>query len=137
MATMMAAACSHPTADKTTQVVESSRLTDCNISLNGLHFTKSLNGAEKQVSDSAGIITFRAKPQADFFCDPNGKISQDDAAILFMEIDNKNLLHILPRSKRDSLRKGPTMRPYSLCMPMTRYGRNCVSNRMKEERTGW
>ena len=27
MATMMAAACSHPTADKTTQVVESSRLT--------------------------------------------------------------------------------------------------------------
>lgn len=59
------------------------------MTLNGLHFTRSLNGAEKQVSDSAGIITFRAKPQADFFCDPNGKISQDDAAILFMEIDNK------------------------------------------------
>lgn len=66
MAAMMAAACSHKTADKTTQVVENSRLTHCNVSLNGLHFTKSLNGAEKQVSDSAGIVTFRAKPQADF-----------------------------------------------------------------------
>lgn len=89
MAAMMAAACSNKTADKTAKVAESSRLTECNVSLNGLHFTKSLNGAENQVSDSAGIVTFRAKPQADFFCDPNGKISQDDAAILFMEIDNK------------------------------------------------
>lgn len=82
MATIMTAACSHPTADKPQPIAESSRLTDCDVSLNGLHFTKSLNGAEKQVSDSAGIVTFRAKPQADFFCDPNGKISQDDATIL-------------------------------------------------------
>ena len=82
MAAMMAAACSNKTADKTVKVAESSRLTECNVSLNGLHFTKSLNGAEKQVSDSAGIVTFRAKPQADFFCDPNGKISQDDARAL-------------------------------------------------------
>lgn len=83
------AACSNKTAKQPTEVAENSRLTECNISLNGLHFTKSLNGAEKQVSDSAGIVTFHAKPQADYFCDPNGKISQDDAAILFMEIDNK------------------------------------------------
>ena len=71
------------------QIQEKSRLTECNVTLNGLHFTKSLNGAENQVSDSAGIVTFRAKPQTDFFCDPNGKISQDNAAVLFMEIDNK------------------------------------------------
>lgn len=89
MAALMTVACSDKKADKPVQVQEKSRLTECNVTLNGLHFTRSLNGAEKQVSDSAGIVTFRAKPQADFFCDPNGKISQDDAAILFMEIDNK------------------------------------------------
>lgn len=89
MAAIMTAACSHKPTAPTTNGAKNSKLTACNVSLNGLHFTKSLNGAEKQVSDSAGIITFRAKPQADFFCDPNGKISQDDAAILFMEIDNQ------------------------------------------------
>lgn len=89
MAALMTVACSDKKADQPAQVQEKSRLTECNVTLNGLHFTRSLNGAEKQVSDSAGIVTFRAKPQTDFFCDPNGKISQDDAAILFMEIDNK------------------------------------------------
>lgn len=89
MAALMTVACSEKKADKLVQVQEKSRLTECNVTLNGLHFTRSLNGAEKQVSDSAGIVTFRAKPQTDFFCDPNGKISQDNAAVLFMEIDNK------------------------------------------------
>ncbi len=88
MAAMMTAACSNKTAEKTGKIAETTKLTACNVSLNGLHFTRSLNGAEKQVSDSAGIVTFRAKPHADYFRDPNGKISQDDAAILFMEVDN-------------------------------------------------
>lgn len=89
MAAILAAACTDQKTAKVETSAESSNLTDCNISLNGLKFTKSLNGADKQVSDSAGTVIFRAKPQSDYFCDPNGKISQNDAAILFMEVDNK------------------------------------------------
>lgn len=89
LATMMTVGCSNKTAENTEKITETTQLTECNVTLNGLHFTKSLNGAEKQVSDSAGIVIFRAKPNADYFRDPNGKISQDDAAILFMEVDNK------------------------------------------------
>ena len=82
-------ACANKRADEITKVAESSQMTECNISVGGLHFTKSLNGAEQQVSDSAGIVTFRAKPHADYFCDPNeGKMSQNNAAILLTEIDN-------------------------------------------------
>ena len=64
------------------------KLADCDITLNGIHFTKSINGGDKLVTDSAGIITVRANPNADFFIDPNEKISQDDAGILLTEVDN-------------------------------------------------
>ena len=64
-------------------------MTNCDITISGIHFTKSLNGADQQVLDSAGIVTFRAKPYADYFNDPNdGKLSQSDAAVLLTEIDN-------------------------------------------------
>ena len=66
-----------------------SALSDCDVTLSGIHFTKSINGAETRVSEADGVITFRALPKADYFKDPNdGKISQDDAAILLTEVDN-------------------------------------------------
>ena len=75
-------ACANKKTDEIAKVAESSKMTECNISVGGLHFTKSLNGAEQQVSDSAGIVTFRAKPHADYFCDPNeGKMSQNNAKV--------------------------------------------------------
>lgn len=90
MAAMMMAACANKRADEMAKVPESSRMTECNISVGGLHFTKSLNGAEQQVSDSAGIVTFRAKPHADYFRNPNEReVSKNDAAVLLTEIDNK------------------------------------------------
>lgn len=65
------------------------KLTNCDITISGIHFTKALNGADQQVLDSAGMVTFRAKPYADYFNDPNdGKLSQSDAAVLLTEIDN-------------------------------------------------
>lgn len=65
------------------------KLTNCDITISGIHFTKALNGADQQVLDSAGIVTFRAKPYADYFNDPNdGKLSQSDAAVLLTEVDN-------------------------------------------------
>ena len=90
MAAMMMAACANKRADEMAKVSESSRMTECNISVGDLHFTKSLNGAEQQVSDSAGIVTFRAKPHADYFRNPNEReVSKNDAAVLLTEIDNK------------------------------------------------
>lgn len=54
--------------------VGDNKLADCDITLNGIHFTKSINGGDKLVTDSSGIITVRANPNADFFIDPNEKI---------------------------------------------------------------
>ena len=65
------------------------KLTDCDMTISGIHFTKALNGADGQVTDSAGTVTFRAKPHADYFNDPNdGKLSQSNAAVLLTEVDN-------------------------------------------------
>lgn len=74
-----------------TQITESenSKLADCDITIGDIRFTKSINGAEKQITDSAGIVTFHAIPNADYFKDPNSEIlSQDDAAILLTKVDN-------------------------------------------------
>lgn len=81
-------ACGNKQAETQNTVTENAKLADCDITINGIHFTKSINGAEKLVTDSAGIITLRANPNADFFIDPNEKISQDDAGILLTEVDN-------------------------------------------------
>lgn len=76
-------------AETTETKVENTKLMDCDITFNGIHFTKSINGADKLVSESNGIVTFRAKPNSDYFIDPNdGKLSQDDSAILLTEVDN-------------------------------------------------
>ena len=81
-------ACGNKQAETQNTVTENAKLADCDITINGIHFTKSINGAEKLVTDSAGIITLRANPNADFFIDPNEKTSQDDAGILLTEVDN-------------------------------------------------
>lgn len=65
------------------------KLTDCDMTISNIHFTKALNGADSQVTDSAGTVTFHAKPHADYFNDPNdGKLSQSNAAVLLTEVDN-------------------------------------------------
>ena len=61
-AAIMVAACVNKRADEISKVVESSRMTECNISVGGLHFTKSLNGAEQQVSDSQALSFFVPTP---------------------------------------------------------------------------
>lgn len=64
-------------------------LKECDLTLSGVRFTHSLNGAATQVSEKDGIVTFRALPKADYFRDPNGdELTQDDAAILLTEVDN-------------------------------------------------
>ena len=82
-------ACGNKQTENQTAEVANPKMTECDLTFGNVHFTKALNGADQQVSDSAGVVTFRAKPNADYFNDPNdGKLSQDDSAILLTEVDN-------------------------------------------------
>ena len=62
---------------------------DCDLTLGGIHFTKMLNEADKQVSEKAGVITFVAPEKTDLFIDPNdAKLTANTAKVLFTEVDN-------------------------------------------------
>lgn len=76
---LAAAACSPET--------ESYSLEACPLTIGGISFTHSLNGAEALVSETDGVVTFAAQPHTDYFRDPDGTVL-DNAAILFKEIDN-------------------------------------------------
>jgi len=94
------------------------KLTDCDMTISGIHFTKALNGADGQVMDSAGIVTFRAKPHADYFNDPNdGKLSQSNAAVLLTEVDNAKPFTFSARLKtgftKDGLYNAATLFVYA------------------------
>ena len=57
---------------------------DCDLTLGGIHFTKMLNEADKQVSEKDGVITFVAPEKTDLFIDPNdAKLTANTAKILF------------------------------------------------------
>ena len=87
--TLTLVACGGKQAIPPVEEAVNEKLTDCDMTISGIHFTKALNGADSQVTDSAGIVTFRAKPHADYFNDPNdGKLSQSNAAVLLTEVDN-------------------------------------------------
>jgi len=63
--------------------------TPCDISLPGIHFTKSVNGAQSLVSiDQQNKVTFKVGEKKDYFSDPNGKLSNNTAPILLAEVDN-------------------------------------------------
>lgn len=85
LAGLTAAACSgNPAAS-----ADHGGLDDCDITLNGIRFTKSLNGASTLVKDSAGVVLFDAKPGADFFCDPApDTLPNTTSAVLLTEVDN-------------------------------------------------
>ena len=62
---------------------------DCDLTLGGIHFTKMLNEADKQVSEKDGVITFVAPEKTDLFIDPNdAKLTANTAKVLFTEVDN-------------------------------------------------
>ncbi len=62
---------------------------DCDVWLNGIHFTKMINDADKQVTEQDGIIIFTSPENTDIFNDPDdGKLTQATAKVLFAEVDN-------------------------------------------------
>lgn len=62
---------------------------DCDVKLDGIHFTKMINDADKQVSQIDSVVRFIAPEGTDLFIDPNdGKLTKSTAKILLTEIDN-------------------------------------------------
>jgi len=80
----------------------------CDIVVGGIRFERALNGADTLVAVSDnGEVTFRAGEKQDFFCDPNGKLSNNTAPILLTEIDNTKPFTLQARIK-------PTFTPEGL-----------------------
>lgn len=58
--------------DLTGKVAETSQITDCEIKVGDVTFTKSINGADTCVTILAdGGLEFNCPGGLDFFCDPN------------------------------------------------------------------
>jgi uncharacterized protein len=62
---------------------------DCRISLPGITFTRSLNGAAAGARVEGGRITLASGAKRDNFRDPDGKLSNNTAPLLLTEVDNR------------------------------------------------
>ena len=61
---------------------------ECLITLPGITFTRSLNGAAAQTTVDDGRITLACEARRDNFVDPDGKLSNNTAPMLLAEVDN-------------------------------------------------
>jgi uncharacterized protein len=61
----------------------------CRITLPGITFTRSLNGAAAHARVEKGRVTLASDARRDNFRDPNGKLSNNSAPVLLSEVDNK------------------------------------------------
>jgi len=72
-------------------LIDSARVngTPCDIALAGIHFTKSINGADKLVKiDSNEKVVFSVGAKKDYFCDPNNELTNNTAPVLLSKVDN-------------------------------------------------
>lgn len=91
-----------PAAEKHTANTDSAKVSggECDIKLNDIHFTKSINGADTLISLSQGSkVTFRAGEKKDFFVDPDNKLSNNTAPILLAKVDNKKPFTLVSKVK--------------------------------------
>lgn len=80
---------------------------DCDLTLGGIHFTKMINDADKQVGEKDGVVRFIAPEGTDLFIDPNGgKLTQTSAKVLFTEIDNTKPFTFSARIKPGFTKEG-------------------------------
>ena len=64
-------------------------LKDCDLTLSGIHFTRSLNGGVKLAVEKDGAIVMEANKGADYFIFPDPKDKPNaNAGAIFTEIDN-------------------------------------------------
>lgn len=80
------------TEEKTTEKISDSafvRGNPCDIKLEKIHFTKSINGADTLAKvDEKKNIQFHVGEKKDYFSDPNNKLSNNTAPILLSKLDN-------------------------------------------------
>lgn len=83
-------ACSTPSGDTVgTSREQGFEITDCDKTLDGIHFTKMTNNAIQFVSESDSVIRFSVPEGTDLFIDPNdGKLTKTTAKIMLAEVDN-------------------------------------------------
>lgn len=60
----------------------------CAISVSGLEFTKSLNGAKSQATVEGSKLVLKSQAKSDYFNEPDGKLSYSTAPLLLTKIDN-------------------------------------------------
>jgi regulation of enolase protein 1 (concanavalin A-like superfamily) len=58
------------------------------ITLDGITFTRALNGAAENTTVANGRLTLKSDAKRDNFIDPDGKLSNSTAPVLLTEIDN-------------------------------------------------
>ncbi len=94
-------ACTKSTNEiKGEKYVPAFHLQNCNLELGNVHFTKMVNDADKEISETEGVIHFTAPEGTDFFIDPNeGKLTKATAKILLTEIDNSKPFTFTARLK--------------------------------------
>jgi hypothetical protein len=61
----------------------------CSIKLQGIEFTRSLNGASDSAKVEGARLTLASGAKKDYFNDPDGKLSNNTAPVLLTKIDNK------------------------------------------------
>lgn len=97
------------TQETKTTNVDSARVngTACDITISGIHFTKSVNGADTlATADTKGKVTFKTGAKKDYFSDPNGKLSNNTAPILLSKIDNKKPFTLISKVTPEFTKEG-------------------------------
>lgn len=81
--------------------------TPCDIKLPGIHFTKSVNGADSlAAADQNGKLTFRVGGKKDYFSDPNNKLSNNTAPILLSKVDNTKPFTLIAKVTPEFTKEG-------------------------------
>jgi len=81
--------------------------TPCDISLPGIHFTKSVNGADTLAKiDEKGKIAFHVGEKKDYFSDPNEKLSNNTAPILLSKVNNTKPFTLISKVTPEFTEKG-------------------------------
>jgi hypothetical protein len=68
---------------------QDARSESCHITLPGITFTRSVNGAAAHAGIEDSRVTIASGAKGDFFRDPNDKFNNNSAPILLAEVDNQ------------------------------------------------
>ncbi|MDR7212590.1 DUF1349 domain-containing protein [Flavobacterium piscis] len=79
----------------------------CDIKLKGIHFSKSINGADTLAKvDAKENIIFHVGEKKDYFSDPNNKLSNTSAPILLSKVDNTKPFTLTAKVKPEFTKNG-------------------------------